>query len=254
MNITFKISSLAPSICRLMGISALSGTNELLPFDYSKRPDRLCLITVDSLGVPHINSGNMPFVSEKFDAKKIVAMSELPCFTAVNIASMASGLGYDKHNVLKKGQELNCNTFLDIMKRCALKIGLISYKDSTLLNLLGSRATNLIENYVPQDVYTKDLLIEQLNKRYYDFIWVHFMDIDKTSHRSSPQSEDTKKALRNIDNMLKEIAVICNKNNYMLIINADHGQHAGENGYGVHDGSHCDDLYVPVIPIYQGSQ
>ena len=62
MNTTFPITSLAPSICSLMGISSSlkKSGDVLLPFDYTKRPDKLCLITVDSLGISAINSEYTP--------------------------------------------------------------------------------------------------------------------------------------------------------------------------------------------------
>jgi Uncharacterized proteins of the AP superfamily len=251
MQTIFPINSLAASICHLLGISTSlkRNGNALLPFDYTKKPDRLCLITVDSLGLSLINSENTPFINGKFEKKKLVLESEKPCFTAVNFVSMASGMKYNEHKISKKNQEIHCDTFLDIMKKCALKTCLISYKNSTLLNLFAQKAKTIKENYMPQDKYTADLIFEELNRREYDFIWGHFMDLDKTGHRSGPQSEDTKKVIKDIDSNLKEIALLCKKNNYMLIINSDHGQHTTEKGYGIHDGSHENDVYVPLIVI-----
>jgi len=248
MKKSFPITAFASSINKLYGISPLNRREAYLPFDYWKKPDRVCLITIDALGVSLIEKlyESLPFIFSEYTKTDFVLESEKPCTTAVNFVSMSTGLTFCEHKITSKEQYFEKETFLDIMRKCAVKTSLISYKESSMLKLFGAKANHVKENLFPQDKYTAELLSEEIRSKNSDFIWSHFMDIDKIGHRSGVESEDIKKALINTDSMIGDISKLCKQNNYTLIINADHGQHIS-NGYGVHDGSHADDMYVPII-------
>ncbi len=244
--------SLAPTICRIMGISSNSiSAKPELPLKYEGiNGERICLITVDAMGISSLKRHSMriPFLNDKSIGNIMRIRSEKPCSTAVNLTSMATGKDFSAHKILKKNQKITCSTFIDIMSRCGLSTAAVSYRESTLLSIIANTPARIISSEYPRDDETAYLTLKEIKNRAHNFIWVHFMDFDKVGHRCGPYSSDAAKAINNIDRLTNEIYRQCTDNGYTLIINADHGQHGTDGDlYGVHDGSSDEDLFTPFI-------
>jgi 2,3-bisphosphoglycerate-independent phosphoglycerate mutase len=67
----------------------------------------------------------------------------------------------------------------------------------------------------------KDAVVAELNKKKYDFICLNFANGDMVGHTGVYDA--IKKAVRAVDNCLKEVVETAKKNGYEAIIIADHG-------------------------------
>ena len=94
-------------------------------------------------------------------------------------------------------------------------------------------------------------LLKAIEHRSHNFIWCHFMDLDKEGHRNGPDSAEVMKKLSQTDKRVEKIAALCKKYGYSLILNSDHGQHLSPEKfiYGVHDGSCKEDLNALFLQL-----
>ena len=76
--------------------------------------------------------------------------------------------------------------------------------------------------------------IDLINKKEIDFLLVNFANADMIGHTGNFKAAI--KAIEFLDNCLKQVYAACKKNNYALIITADHGN--AEEMYGAHVTAH----------------
>lgn len=70
-------------------------------------------------------------------------------------------------------------------------------------------------------VEVKEAVVEKLNEKHYDFICLNFANADMVGHTGIPKA--IIEALETVDNCLKEVVTIARKNDYSVVIIADHG-------------------------------
>lgn len=87
-----------------------------------------------------------------------------------------------------------------------------------------------------------EIAIEYLSKDY-DFLMIHFKNVDATGHTFGDMHINTLEAIRTVDEYIKELVKGWDG---VVIITSDHGMHSTRNG-GNHGVFRFEDLIVPYI-------
>lgn len=96
-----------------------------------------------------------------------------------------------------------------------------------------------LDHYPDENVFLDG---EYLRKRYdLDFLMIHSMNIDDEGHKHGAESQEYRNAIRNVDRILSDFIPIWIKNNYTIIVTADHGMSYDGN----HSGIAQDEAEVP---------
>ncbi len=251
MSEIFSAMSVARTILNIMGLKAPETFAPAIPIDKTAFfADKVCLLTVDSLGSSLIkhHKEKLPFVSSKNDCSYTLK-AEMPCKTAVNLLSQASGLGFDYHGVITKDQKFNAETVFDIMRKCSLNTQIVCCENSTMHILFKDKTYKQSLTDITTDEAVAELLFEVIKEKHIDFIWCHLLDFDKESHRNGPLGREAASKIAQVDFLVKKTAALCKENGYTLFLNADHGHHIVHTPFarGIHDGSSDDDLFIPFM-------
>ena len=251
-----EMSSLAPTVCSILGIRLPGGctglpVNEVV--NGAGKQQRLCLVVIDTFGTYlwKLHHEVTPFLNGMAEGHSVLLQSDSPPYTPVNIATMATGAPFSRHGVRKSQDIVKDETILDVMAKCALKTAVIAREKSSLATLLSRKATLplLDEGQSDEGLFRsakacmKDLRPE--------FIWIHLLDLDNASHRYGPAGSESRDAIARIDSRIAGLSDFWDRYYYTALIVADHGQHAnplqGEALKGTHDGSDERDFPVPLI-------
>ncbi|MDQ7822657.1 MAG: alkaline phosphatase family protein [Candidatus Eremiobacteraeota bacterium] len=254
MMLPRPMKDIAPTMCRIAGIrlpSGCEGTAIEPVVEEIGRPSSLCLLVIDSLGMALWKrlEAAAPHLTSMASRGLVVLEAEPPPTTAVNLATMATGVQASSHRVKKKEDPLLAETIFDVMQKCALKTALASQREGVLAALFTGKTTWQWCPSSLRDEAVLELVLKEMKARRPDFLWMHFVEVDRAAHRHGPESPECEEALASTDRLLGELTAGLAAFSCALLVAADHGHHGVPEGAqkGIHDGSDPHDMAVPLV-------
>lgn len=210
-----------------------------------KRGEKVLAIFVDGYGYHQylhtLAEGYAPYLSTLPKAKK--ALGVYQPVTNAGFAAMITGSTPEENGVYSRNQrQLKVPTVFGRAQEMGKKAILIQ-GDRQVLDLEIQPVFNLDLNKSG----TADDEIFETAKEYlpadYDFLMVHFKNVDATGHSYGDMHNSTLEAIRTVDGYIKELV---NGWDGVVIITADHGMHSTKDA-GNHGVFRFEDMVVPYI-------
>ncbi len=169
--------------------------------------------------------------------------------TNAGFAAMITGQSPAVNGVHDRSvRELECATIFDDVSERGEK-SLLVEGELKILNIAGETLLNLDQNQngtSDDEIFTTAM--ERLDSQKYAYTMVHFHSIDDAGHMSGPQGELTWERIEAVDGYVRDLVEMWDG---QVIITADHGMHAEEEG-GTHGEFRAEDLIVPYLVMQGG--
>lgn len=257
-NAMEDITSLTPTICKLMKISnpSLSDNNFLKPVIKTAKQelgitpvDKCMIYFPDAIGAALYRNYQSvfkpvlkyaPIVMPLFSVNKPV--------TPVCCASLFTGAVPKIHGILKYEKPiLYCDTLFDSLVRSGKKIAIVTVADSSMDHLFRNRDIDYFSEIYDEQVIKRTIELIKSNK--HDFIIAYNQEYDDIMHITTPQSPRALKAMENHIKSFSKIAHAFNKNlnhyNRAIIFISDHGTHIDlKTGKGAHGENIPEDMLL----------
>jgi len=249
----FDMRSVAPTVCKVLGIRAPSSA-ESEPLDdvvgTMVVAERLAVVVIDAFGASTWAAARMetPTFNALANRHLIHLRSVMPTITPVNFATMLTGAHPDAHGIRNRTERLTLETVFHVLREHERTSATAARAVSSLGILISPFADRpgLAESNSDGEVCA--LAVEALGA-HVDLLWVQLLDVDDAGHQHGPLSPESVAAAHGDDGLLREIAETAYGEGYGLMVLADHGQHTAVRGNGGVGGTHGtdmdDDIYVP---------
>ena len=208
------ITSVTPTICKLMNIKQPAGSNvnviESLiakaQAENISKIDKCLIFAPDAIGVHLYNKYSRLFDKVHESAPvRVPLYSMIPPKTPVCFASMFTGLTPQCHGINCYSKPvLKCDTIFDALIRADKKVAIVAVVNSSIdMIFRGRNIAYFSEDYDPQ--VTKKV-IELLKADEHDVIVAYHQEYDDTLHKTELYSKDAIEALKNHINSFAKIA------------------------------------------------
>ncbi|MDA3886236.1 MAG: alkaline phosphatase family protein [Candidatus Delongbacteria bacterium] len=194
-----------------------------------------------------IENNIAPYLNQLPAAQK--ATTYFKPVTNVGFATMITGKGPDDNGIHDRScRKLNSSIFT-VLKEKGFSSKLVEANVS-ILDHGADEMLNIDKNgngSIDDEVFYSAM--KEIEKEY-DYILVHFHEIDDMGHQFGPFGKETLEQIKTKDGYVKELV-----NNFdgRIIILADHGMHETEDG-GTHCQTRCEDFIVPYITVAGGKK
>ncbi|MFQ6053818.1 MAG: alkaline phosphatase family protein [Candidatus Bathyarchaeia archaeon] len=249
------MGSVAPTVCRVLSVRPPSSADGEPLEEVAATMgvvERLAVVVIDAFGASTWAAARskVPTFNALADRHLLQLRSVMPTVTPVNFATMLTGARPDVHGIRDRAEELRLETVFDVLREDGRVSATAARAESSLGILISPHADRpgLAESNTDGEVCA--LALEALRGRA-DLLWVQLLDVDNAGHAHGPLSAESVAAAHGDDGYLREIAEAAHKENYGLIVLADHGQHTivGDDGRvgGTHGTDMDEDVYVPLV-------
>ncbi|QRN84732.1 alkaline phosphatase family protein [Clostridia bacterium] len=189
--------------------------------------------------------GLIPYLSEKPVAKE--ALSFYKPVTNVGFAAMISGQGPDMNGIHDRSDRLLEHSIFRVLADEGKKALLLEGD----VRILDAGAEEKLHVDLNDNGFLDDEIFESAHEAVnssYDYLLVHFHEIDDAGHSYGPFGEETLEQIALHDKFVEELA-----NNFegKVIVVADHGMHETEDG-GTHGQVRWSDMVVPYLVMDGG--
>ena len=255
----YNMVDITPTVCNIMDIEEPSksiGSPIIEITEQLNKYNKVCLLVMDAFGYYTYNMWKhiMPYISSLHDNNSFVISSVMPTITPVNFSTMITGTTLKVHGGSSFKSILKCETIFDVLKQNDKKGAGVGLKDYTGYELLGrhSQIPTLYKNTSTEVKWDNGFYsaIELLLTKSPDFIISQIGMLDTVFHAVGPSSEKVVEMLKKTDEMLSKLIPLLNKQNYGVILFADHGQMDKPNDIGgTHGGATWKEKLVPCTYI-----
>lgn len=253
-----SITSITPTICKLMGISPPTSSDgnilntviQTAEVDLSITNIDKCLIYApDAIGTIFYREYESYFKSvRKYAPSKVPLLSVFPPKTPVCFASMFTGSLPEIHGI--KAYEkpvLTCDTIFDALERAGKSVAIVAVENSSIDRIFRKRSIDYFSEKYDEQVTKCVLDLIQTNK--HDFILAYHQEYDDVLHETDPRSQPALQAVRNHVKSFEILATTCEKHwrdyNRLILFAPDHGAHINPvTGKGTHGENIPEDMQV----------
>jgi predicted AlkP superfamily pyrophosphatase or phosphodiesterase len=252
-----SITSVTPTICRLMGIEppSLSSTEytcaviENAEFMGIDQVRRLFFYAPDAIGSSFIGSHTQLFRRIIMRAPLRVPLTAvMPSVTPVCFASMLTGALPSRHGIMKYEKPvLAVETLFDTLAQAGRKTAIVAVRDSSLALIFRNRKIDYFIEKYDEEVNSRALrLIEQGS---HDFIIAYNQEYDDALHRTTPHSPEAVEAVKHHVTAFEDSCCAMEHYwkdcTYAFLFAPDHGAHVdSQTGRGTHGDTIPDDMEV----------
>ncbi len=252
------ITSLTPTLCRLMGIEpptlseqhVLQAVVETGQTEFSRtRLDRCFIYAPDAIGTSLYYEYSSYFKPVLRYAPLVVPLeSVFPTKTPVCFASMFTGALPEVHGIkVYEKPVLNCDTIFDALSRAGKKVAIVAVENSSIDRIFRERPIDYFSEHYDDQVTYRVLTLLRANE--HDFILAYHQEYDDSLHSTHPKSQLSLKAIRNHIRSFAHMAKSCRKHwkghNSLILFAPDHGAHVDPTtGKGTHGLDIQDDMQV----------
>lgn len=205
---------------------------------------RLVFVYVDGLRIDTAaNTQVMPYLNElRARGASAISRSRQPSYSIPGYTTMMSGawpefndgplLNPDEEHLATWPQD---NLF-SAAKRAGLKIGLADHYSAEKLIPQDTLADHLYVHGEAEadDQAVTDAAIRWLKDGSFQFIVVHYDQVDDTGHHFGPRSPKWNEAAHNVDDLLRQLGAALDLTQDTIFITSDHG-HIDQGGHGGHE-------------------
>jgi predicted AlkP superfamily pyrophosphatase or phosphodiesterase len=223
--------------------------------------ERLALLVVDGFGssVWQGVRDHVPVLNRLREVNHTEISSVVPSYTYICLSTMLTGVSPAGHGVtglqgmVQAARSGELETVFDSVRRAGGESLLAVHRrdvEGVPVDRFAEH-TMLAEEREDTEIYARVPGILQAHRPMFAF--VHFLDVDEAAHAFGPASPEVADAASRTDSRLGVLLGELAREGYAVLLLADHGQHASEDGpdeegnLGVHDGSCEEDLRVPLV-------
>jgi hypothetical protein len=193
-----------------------------------------------------VKNGYSPCLASLPKAEK--ATTYFKPVTNVGFAAMITGTGPDENGIHDRSYRNLKSSIFTVLKEKGLK-SLLVEADVRILDHGANEILNIDRNKngsIDDEVFETALKILPDG---YDYLMVHFHEIDNAGHSFGPFEKETLEQIRISD---EYIEYLVKSFNGKIIITADHGMHKTETG-GTHGQARYEDFIVPYLTVAGGA-
>jgi len=197
---------------------------------FLQQGERVLAIKLDGLGWNQLDYA--PFI-QSLEPRR--ALTVYPPVTPSALASMLTGETPDTHGIQGRGtRELAAPDIFEQIEALELTAAHIGARNSFI-------QTSLMPQLSLSDADGFMLAMQHLD---YDFVFVHFKEIDVAGHAYGPHAEQTQQTIAEIDGYVRTLV---EQFDGRVIITSDHGMHETADGGGNHYRFMPEDMFVPYV-------
>ncbi len=247
-EIQYAITDIGPTMAAALGLPELPQASGNVLKEVNAEYG--VLILMDGFQFPKmtslINSGDLPFLASIQEHIQ-QGLTVYPPVTVAASAALLTGALPQVNGVYGHGfRSTELTTLFDLAVQEGKTVTAIEGA-SLPFNLRNAETTisgdKDGDGYSDDNVMTNSLDIIQTEMP--DLLYIHFHEIDDMGHSYGPESKEYQEAAVRVDEYLSRIYEAL-PSGTLLIIFADHGMHAEENG-GNHGNLIASDLIIPII-------
>lgn len=210
---------------------------------------RVMIVSFDGLRPDAISKAQLPTVTSLIEegSSQLTAMAEVPCITLPNHSSMVTGLSIAHHGVLLNTDlpgRIKSRTLFDEARDAHVPSGFFATK-SKLKFLCGEQDAEMIQVASSVEAIA-DRVIEAIQQRDLQFIFLHFGEPDGAGHAHGWMSDKYLAAALRSDAALGRILAAMEekgiRDETVIIVSADHGGHGKSHGLDI-----AEDRLIPFI-------
>ena len=251
------ITSVTPTICKLMGIDppvvsdpdCLNDVIQAAGRQGVEKVDRCLIYAPDAVGLKMYQNFRSLFDAVLTHAPLAVPLSSvIPPITPVCFASMFTGAQPRIHGIQKKEKPvLTCDTIFDALIRAEKKPVIVAVKEQSIDLIFRERKIQYFSELDDQAVTRRTIEVIKSDK--FDFIVVYHCEYDDILHEITPFCSEAIQALKNhiyaFDQFAKTVDTYWRGYNRMIWFAPDHGAHIDpQRGKGIHGDNIPEDMQV----------
>jgi hypothetical protein len=205
---------------------------------------RLVFVYVDGLRVDTAaNAQVMPYLNElRARGASAISRSRQPSYSVPGYTTMMSGAWpeFNDGPLLNPDEEhleiWPQDNLFRVAKRAGLKVGLADHYSAEKLIPQDTLADHVYVHGEAQadDQAVNDAAVRWLKDGSFQFIVVHYDQVDDTGHRFGPRSPKWNEAAHNVDGLLRQLGAALDLSQDTIFITSDHG-HIDQGGHGGHE-------------------
>lgn len=263
----YSLDSVAPTICRIMGVSPIKGATADPIKDVLEAATRICdndvekalLYAPDAIGDRLFHDFREEF-NPVIDVAplQVSIRSMFPSYTPVCYGSMFTGMKPEEHGITKYHKPvLRCDTLFDALLRAGKRVAIVAVKDSSIDTIFRDRKLDyLSEAYDPE---AEARALQLLEDDSHDLVLVYHQEYDDVMHGSTPRSPEALAAFRRHLDTFTRFGEAFNSAwsgwDRVIAFLPDHGTHVDpESGKGAHGTDSPEDMEVRHFwGLYSGS-
>lgn len=250
------ITTIAPTICRLMGVTGCDcyGENPLAEIVDASASlpgavERCLIVAADAIGLEQFRRcpDIAPPVVEQAP-HTVILRAVMPSVTPVCYASMFSGATPDIHGITAYAKPvLTINTLFDVLSAAGKRVAIAAVAGSSIDLIFRNRPIAYFTE--PDDAHVVDRALNLIATDSCDCLVVYLSAYDDELHHTTPWSEEAVTAMRQVVSHFAQLGNAIDKLTWrrfsrMIHFAPDHGAHIGDNGKGTHGSDLPDDVVV----------
>jgi len=247
----YSMTSIAPTVSKLLGIRPPAQSSGVVVEEIVEdmgSQDRVAVIVLDAFGVATWRRYEKltPNFNLIADQHLLHVRSVMPSKTPVNFATIATGAPSDVHTIRDRSEPLTVETMFHTLSEASMKSAAVGRAKSTMGILLSKFADYKCVAESNTDKELVQLGIDVIRDKAPEYVLMQILDVDSIGHKAGLEGDEIRKAVSDVDGRLGDLLPHLSKQNYGLLVLADHGAHQSD-GKATHDGSSEDDLIVPLV-------
>jgi len=250
-----RITSVTPTICKLMGIEPPSLSTEeaiedVLEKTMGSTPISRCLVYApDAIGEYLYRDFRDDFLAvEELAPISVLLSSVYPTVTPVCFGSMFTGALPEAHGIVKYDKPvLRCDTIFDALLRAGKRVAIVAVEGSSIAKIFLDRD---LDYFIEEDdAEVNEKTLEVIEDGHHDFILAYNQDYDDNIHALTPRAPEAIDAMRNHIRDFQRLAERFLERHRdearLVVFSPDHGVHLDEEtGRGSHGLDTPEDLEV----------